>query len=181
MKINWMAFALGQKGVVRGDLLSAAVGKRKGGGSTTLEESGWIKAVGANVEVSGNTVSLKTGNYHTLDIAPPVEVRDTNKFVAGDVFVIAMEVTENYRTFGVYSASNGSSTTSCDTDYFNCSGNSALSGQWGPLGSGAVTFDFLGNSAYVRARPAANDGSSSGTAYATFTVTGMWFNGEKII
>lgn len=178
MSFDPVAFAMGKDGISRGNVISSLMGGGSGGGgTTTLEESGWIKALGASAEVSGNVVTLKAASGHTIDIAPPESVRATKRFEPGDTVEISLTVTKNYRRFSGFSDQNKSSTVVSATDYMVPSGNSAMTGTWGPLGSDTLTFSVVSNSNYIRFNPVGNDGATSSSAYATFEVTGLRFNG----
>lgn len=179
-----VAFAVGTGGAIsRKNLLSALIGKYGGGGgTTTLEKSGWIKSQGEYTEVVGNTIYLKTGaKTHTIDLAPPVEINPNNCFDAGDVFKIQFSVPTNTARLYIITNANAYGDFESATGYIVYATEAGTNGYGSGTGEDTVVYTLSGSVNYFRIYPAGKSGSASATVEATVEIKGMWYNGTRII
>lgn len=153
-----------------------------GGGTITLQNSGWVLSYDAYSEINGNTVTLKTGSTsHDLRVAPPSIVRGSANFLPGDVFKIAFAVTDVSGRACLNMASAANWTVTSDTELMTISNGNTYTKT---AGSDVLTFTFTaesGYSSYLSFHPSkGSDGSASSSSSATYEVTGMSFNGTVI-
>lgn len=181
MSFDPVAYALGLAGASR-NVVSALIGAAGGGGeaSGTLEESGWVKEIGAKSSVSGNVIDLGAGSVqHTVKLAPPESIRAGRTFESGDVLVIAVKITSVSGALEFKPNSNTVGVLASATGLFSVNGTSARGSAAG-LGSDVLTLTFSAQAMEVRFTPLNASGYSVAEAYATCEITGLSFNGTTI-
>ena len=169
-----VAFAMGKAGASR-DLVSALMGGNGGGGSGTLESSGWVKSLDGGATVKGNTVTLPSGSTsHSMVLAPA-----GSTFKNGDVIVIAITVSSNYQQLTLNAGSGTYRTMTSATGLF--SSPSSGSGDYcRSTGDDVLTFTMKRDRSDFSFIPTLNGASGSADAYATIDITGIKYTGEII-
>ena len=167
-----VAFAMGKAGMSC-DVVSALMGGNGGGGSGTLEESGWVKSLGGGATVSGNRLTIPSGDvFHNASIAPPGA-----SFAVGDEVVIAFTVIDNYQRLNINAGGKSTVNMTDTTGYVKREqyGDYCLA-----TGSDVVTYSYIKAQNNIEFKPVFNNGGGTANAYATIDITGMKFNGELI-
>lgn len=174
MSFDAVAFAMGKAGMSR-DVVSALMG---GGGSGTLEESGWVKELTGNAAVSGNLVDCPTGSSSTrCYIQPPDSIHPSRYFVAGDELQLAIKVIEANARCSYTVDDNSRGTSESATGLFIPSKARGYASQ---PGTDIVTWTFTGTMKHLYFYPTSGSGGTGSNVSCKFEVTGLKFNGETI-
>lgn len=174
MSFDAVAFAMGKAGASR-DLVSALMGGNGGGGSGTLEESGWVKSLDGGATLKGNTVTLPSGDVsHNMTLAPA-----GSSFKNGDVVVIAITVSSNYQQLTLNAGSSTYRTMTSATGLF-ASPSSSSGDYCRSTGDDVLTFTMKRDRSNFSFAPTLNGASGSADAYATISITGIKYNNELI-
>ena len=183
MNFDPVAYAMGKAGAGR-DLLSALMGEANGGGGggVTLETSGWIYSQGTKTTVSGNTVIMAAGSTsHDLVLRVPAALRESQKFVSGDTFILKLNVLEISNRLQIYPSTQWGGTVQRETGVFALAYKGAT---WvhddNKTGVEKLTWSFTADTDNIPIVPTAGTGAASSTVYATIEVIGMSFNGDVI-
>lgn len=181
MSFDPVAYAMGKAGMTRSVLSALMAGDGGGGGVPgSLAECGWAYKIYSKTTVSGNIVTFPSKDLSGyLAIRPPV----AKKWVAGDIFEIAIKVTESHQRTYIYVDSTTNASVQSKTGLF-----SPLSAGWSSAitdadatGEDVLTFTYKGNSNFMRFQPVpTNTTERNSDSYGTIEITGMKFNGTVI-
>lgn len=167
-----VAFAMGKAGMSR-DVVSALMGGNGGGGSGTLEESGWVKQIEGSATVSGNRITLSSGNVtHSVRLAPP-----DASFAVGDELVVALTVVENWQQLNISGMGTSKANMTITTGFVQ---RSTYNEYCRGTGNDVITWTMKKTSNYFYFSPVTNTSGGSEDAYATIDITGIKYNGTVI-
>lgn len=169
MSFDAVAFAMGKAGISR-DLVSALMG---GGGSETLESSGWVKELNGDAAVSGNTIDLPKNSLPVSAlIAPP-----DSAFASGDVLEIAVTVNSRSSYIRIDVGSTAATFSGPKVIWKVRSGCNVQANTTG--GPEVLTWTFTGASGQLTFR-ACNSTGSQYQNNGNLSIAGIRYNGEII-
>lgn len=149
------------------------IAENGGGGGVTLETSGWVKSLSGGATVSGNRLTLPSGNSsHSARLVP-----STKGFAVGDELVIAFTVVDNYQRLNI---SLGGKTTATMTSKTGFVQRAQYNDYCLGTGSDVVTYQYVKTQGYGDFIPLLSNASGSADAYATIEFLGIKYNGTTI-